>query len=182
MIDQQNSYHTALDAAYEGLLTMKESAEYVGMQYDAFLWNVGHGKLERKQYDGKWRCSIEALDAFKAKRAAPISTVDTPPIEEVPAVPAPVSVLPEMPIVVQPTLAPIAPIDSSANRESDLIARVISVAFEQVQNMPSVRLASLREATPAARFWYVEVLVGEKKCMYHVWYDGQEVSIKMPVE
>jgi predicted DNA-binding transcriptional regulator AlpA len=48
MIDQLNSHHTATDDAYEGLLTLKEAATYLGLSYSGFYNYIANGQLARK--------------------------------------------------------------------------------------------------------------------------------------
>lgn len=161
MIEQQNGYQT--EDAYEGLLTIKEAATYVGMSYDALLWNAQQGKVERKKIDGTWRISIEALDAFKAKRGHTIiPVVDASPIEDIPPV--------------QQVSPPV-----TALSEADMLARVIATAFAQA-GQGVVKLTELREVTPPqVRVWHVILNVDGVVATYRIYSDGQTVSTTMPM-
>ncbi len=160
MIEQQNGYQT--EDAYEGLLTIKAAAAYVGMAYDTLLWNAQQGKVERKKIDGTWRISIEALDAFKAKRGHATSPVDIPsPIEDV--------------LPVQQVSSPTA-----ALSEADMLARVIATAFAQA-GQGVVKLTELREVTPQVRIWYASLNVDGVAATYRICSDGQMIVTTMPM-
>jgi hypothetical protein len=103
-----------------------------------------------------WRVGIEALDAFKAKRAGTTSLVDTP-TEAVPAA--------------TPTFL----------SEAKLLAQVIAAAFEQAGS-GVVKLTEMREVTPVMRVWYVNLSVDGVAIMFRVFSDGQHVTTKVPTE
>ncbi len=174
MIEQLNGH---IEDAYEGFLTLKDAAAYVGLTYAGLIWNIQHNNVERRMIDGLWRIDVEALDAFKAKRVQGIR-IDAPEVA--------VEEQPEHETPIEPTTMPIPQASPATNPEVDLLARVVTAAFARgtrTYGVHPVRLAALREVTQQVRVWFVTLQVGENEtATYRVQWDGRETSVKLSVE